>query len=233
MGEGEIFCGVDEIEVDLVGWSDNPYYTIYRMAVAGEYLEDTKDKARVEEVVRDVLKGGMQNALESVSYTFAINNVSRATTHQLVRTRVGAGFLQHSMRYNQQNFSYRMPQTIRDTDEWVSIRALMQKIHRHYERLVELDVPYQDARSILPIGTTTHIVASYNFRALKDFCSIRMCNNMQWEIHQVADLMAKRVKEVHPILGEALVCRCDALGKCAYYGVEDSCGRWGRRRDDE
>jgi thymidylate synthase ThyX len=51
--------------------------------------------------------------MEAISFTFLINNVARATTHQLVRTRVGASFAQNSGRVNDwRHKAWSCPETI-------------------------------------------------------------------------------------------------------------------------
>jgi thymidylate synthase (FAD) len=196
-------------------------------------LTSSESRALMETAVKEQLKGGLQLPLEAVSYTFAIGNVSRTCTHQIVRTRVGAGFSQQSLRWrNVEGFNFRMPATIFEDDRLFDMVneyiTLARRIHRE---LVDADIPYQDARFVIPMGMTTHLIATYNYRALRDFCATRLCNMVQWEINEVAKLMKKQVTQVHPILGEALMPRCEMIGKCTFAGWEKKCEEREYERD--
>jgi thymidylate synthase ThyX len=56
----------------------------------------------------------LQQVLEGVTFDFCIDGVSRAFTHQNVRTRLGAGFMQHGGRDNDwRHRAWTMPETMR------------------------------------------------------------------------------------------------------------------------
>lgn len=56
----------------------------------------------------------LQQVLEGVTFDFVIDGVSRAFTHQNVRTRLGAGFMQHGGRDNDwRHRAWTMPETMR------------------------------------------------------------------------------------------------------------------------
>ena len=61
-------------------------------------LFDELDEAAIHRVLRTVITSGHTSTLEHASYTFAIDGVSRAMTHQLVRHRL-ASYNQQSQRY--------------------------------------------------------------------------------------------------------------------------------------
>jgi thymidylate synthase (FAD) len=225
--EGKLFRGTDRIEVELINHTEHPHQSIYRMVEAVEAFTPEITSGKCTRDVEEVLGGGLQTALESVSYTFGINNISRATTHQLVRSRIGAGFSQQSFRYNRiSNFNVRVPESVVQADCYHQFADIVDLSRSLYELMVEKDVPYEDARAICPIGTTTHIIATYTLRALMDLCHQRLCNQVQWEIHEVVNLMAAEVKKVHTYIGEALVCKCDKTKVCMFAGWEDSCGKY-------
>lgn len=200
---------------------------VFIPVISNDDTEYDVDLAKSYVATDKVLSGGLQVALESVSYTFGINNISRATTHQLVRTRVGAGFSQQSFRFDRiSNFNVRMPDSICHSPYNLDFLRQVEEARKIYDKLVEKDVPYEDARAVCPIATTTHIIATYNYRALRDLCAQRLCNQVQWEIHEVVKLMKDAVTEVDEQLGEALKCKCDVLGKCTFLGLGENCGKW-------
>jgi len=97
-----------------------------------------------------------------------------------------------------------------------------------------LGIPFQDARSILPLSTQTFIIASYDFLALKGFLANRLCRNSQHEIHTVAKLMLAEVRRVFPLLAKYMVSHCDRAKKCLYHGkLFEPCGKWPREYNRE
>jgi thymidylate synthase (FAD) len=72
--------------------------------------------------------------------------------------------------------------------------------YEHYYRLLELGVPEEDARYVLPNGVNTNIVVTMNARELYNFFALRLCSRAQWEIRLVAWRMLEEVKKIHPRL---------------------------------
>jgi thymidylate synthase (FAD) len=75
-------------------------------------------------------------------------------------------------------------------------------VQRLNERGVKGEAANQDARFLLPNAAETKIIVTMNARELQHFFRLRCCNRAQWEIHDMADLMLKRVKKVSPVLFE-------------------------------
>lgn len=150
----------------------------------------------------DKLKGmGHESPLEHVSFTFAIEGVSRTLTHQLVRHRI-ASYSQKSQRYVSENdFEYIVPPSIaRDSQAKEKFENLMCTIRQAYNELASMDIPKEDARYVLPNATETKIIVTMNARSLFNFFSLRCCTHAQWEIRQLANLMLAEVQKVAPIL---------------------------------
>ena len=66
--------------------------------VGAAELMETMSEERMHSVLSTIMASGHFSTLEHVSYTFAIDGVSRARTHQLGRHRL-ASFNQQSQRY--------------------------------------------------------------------------------------------------------------------------------------
>lgn len=119
----KIKYGPEGIEVSLEHWSgeadDNLLSTLYSMAQANwgdsPCREDARPHPSAMKFVEDMFAGRkLQNPLEIVSFSFCVNNISRACTHQLVRSRVGAMFMQHGGRDNDwRHRDFRCPETVR------------------------------------------------------------------------------------------------------------------------
>lgn len=145
---------------------------------------------------------------EHASFTFAIEGISRACSHQLVRHRL-ASYSQQSQRYvgEEQGFAYIMPPDIREkTDLKAQFVHLMEEALKSYRMLVEnfvkqgksVESAREDARFVLPNAVETKIVVTMNSRELLHFFRQRLCNRAQWEIRGMALAMLKLVKPVAP-----------------------------------
>ena len=178
--------------------------------VSAAELEETMSDEDVRRLVRGMVKSGHHSALEHASFTFAIDGVSRACTHQLVRHRV-ASYNQQSQRYV--NFSvadgFVVPPSIAANPEAEGIfLQAMDQARAAYDRLVELGLAegrgkesvQEDARFVLPNAAETKIVVTMNARELRHFFQVRCCNRAQWEIRALAWQMRGVLKELAPAL---------------------------------
>jgi thymidylate synthase (FAD) len=153
-----------------------------------------------EKVLGRIVGMGHHSVVEHASFTFSVEGVSRALTHQLVRHRI-ASFSQQSQRYvSLDSPTYVVPETVAADPELNALyEETMDTIWEAYRRLGE-KVPAEDARYVLPNGCTTNITVTMNARELLHFFSLRCCNRAQWEIRQMADVMLILCKEVSPTI---------------------------------
>ncbi len=133
----------------------------------------------VTRLVRGLVRSGHMSALEHASFTFAVDGISRACSHQLVRHRV-ASYSQQSQRYVRfdSEGGFVMPPSIAGSVEAQAVfLEAMENARRSYERLVELGLAegrtsesvYEDARFVLPNAAETKIVVTMNARELRHF----------------------------------------------------------------
>lgn len=136
---------------------------------------------------------------EFVEYKFLINNVTRAFTHQFVRTRTGS-YAQQTMRVlDVGGWTYDTGPTIAD-NEGVneSYKSCMQKIDATYRHAISNGAAIEDARGVLPTNIHTNIVAKFDLRTLADTARKRASGRTQGEYRTVRDLMLSEVLRVHP-----------------------------------
>ena len=171
----------------------------YSKKGASRLLEEI-DEQKAGKAISEITGMGHHSVIEHAYYTFSVEGVSRALTHQLVRHRI-ASFSQQSQRYvSLKDPSYVTPPSIaQDPELKEEFEALMQSAWDCYRRLSE-KVPAEDARYVLPNACTTNITVTMNARELWHFFSLRCCNRAQHEIRQVADEMLRQVKQVSPSL---------------------------------
>lgn len=176
-----------KINVELLYHTNHPQRAVataarlcYSAVGAADLIESMSDE-QVEKILKIILAGGHSSALEHASYTFAVEGVSRALTHQLVRHRL-ASYNQQSQRYVQvkDGLNFVKPQSVKDNAEASEVfDAAIKNCEEAYEKLVEAGVPKEDARFILPNAAETKIVITMNIRELLHFFSLRCCNRAQ------------------------------------------------------
>lgn len=154
-----------------------------------------------ERVLSRIVGMGHHSVIEHAVFTFSVEGVSRALTHQLVRHRV-ASFSQQSQRYvSMERASYVVPHTVEGDPEAMALfESTMDSIWDAYRRLESMGIPPEDARYLLPNGCTTNITITMNARELLHFFSLRCCNRAQWEIREMADRMLEICREVSPVI---------------------------------
>ncbi len=184
--------------------------------------------------IEDVVRSGHTSPVEHVSLTFAIEGVSRALTHQLVRHRI-ASYSQQSQRYvDGSGFDYILPPAIAsNSGSREKFEQCMEMIGDAYRELREMLIvagrtstqASEDARFVLPQAAETRIVVSMNCRSLLNFFEERCCARAQWEIRHMANKMLKLAKEAVPVVFAAAGAKCERLGYCPE-GEKFTCGRY-------
>jgi thymidylate synthase (FAD) len=173
----------------------------YAPVGAAELLEHMSDEA-VRKVLRTVITSGHTSTLEHASYTFAIDGVSRAMTHQLVRHRL-ASYNQQSQRYvtYADGPTFVVPPSVAADD---AARELFDDAcaaaFASYRALLDAGVPAEDARYLLPNAMETKIVVTMNVRELLHFFELRCCKRAQWEIRELALEMVRLAEPTAPYI---------------------------------
>lgn len=161
-----------------------------------------QDGARREALLAKILSVGHLSTLEHVSFSFGIEGISRACSHQLVRHRL-ASYSQQSQRYvsHKQRFSAVTPPSIAKQPELMALfDAALAQMHEVYGQLMEAGIPAEDARFVLPNAAETKLVMTMNARELLHFFALRCCRRAQWEIRALAVEMLRQVRAVSPRL---------------------------------
>ena len=170
--------------------------------VGAAELMETMPPERVESVLSTIMSSGHFSTLEHASYTFAVDGVSRALTHQLVRHRI-ASFNQQSQRYVKFTGEVAVvkPQSVAGNEaaEAVFDEAIAAAVDA-YHKLLDLGVAAEDARYLLPNAAESKIVITMNVRELLHFFSLRCCNRAQWEIRDMAHRMLELARPTAPCI---------------------------------
>lgn len=141
----------------------------------------------------------LRSSWEFIDFHFQINGVTRAFTHQFVRTRT-ASYAQQAQRVvDLSNAEVLMPPLVaadpQAADLW---NAAINTIQSTYQQLQSRGIPNQDCRGIVPTNILTNICAKINLRTLADLVGKRQNLRAQGEYAEVVKEMAARVLEVMP-----------------------------------
>jgi flavin-dependent thymidylate synthase len=217
------------MQVKLINYTQNALETLL-------YTKNTRLQAvaSIEEVIAwsdekklkelDYMLKTIQSSWEFVDYTFEITGVSRAFTHQLVRTRDGS-YAQQSQRTvdMSDSFEFVYPDNIPEHDEhhgrqspYSVFKDIVEETKENYKELLELGVPPQDARSILPTNTATNIIAKFDLRTLSHMAKTRLCTRTQGEYQKIFKAMKAEVVKVHPWAEKFIRVYCSSVGVCQF-----------------
>lgn len=185
-------------------------------------LFDDMSEENIEKALLRIVGMGHLSVIEHANFTFSVQGVSRALTHQLVRHRI-ASYSQQSQRYvSMDKAEYVIPLSIAsDSEARKEYEKLMDRIWQSYALLSE-KVPKEDARYVLPNACHTNITVTMNARELWHFFTLRCCRRAQWEIRKLAWLMLQETRAISPILFENSGPAC-IRGPCPE--GEYSCGK--------
>lgn len=218
-----------QLKVSLLSFTPEPENLVAlsaRLCYSPVGVEELKEKLSEDEkerLINILRESGHTSPFEHASFTFAVEGISRACSHQLVRHRI-ASYSQQSQRYvsEVEGFEYIIPPLLREDPEIreIFIKA-MEHAHRSYCKLIEKlekkgirgEKARQDARFVLPNAAETKIIITMNARELHHFFSLRLCNRAQWEIRELATEMLRLVRGVAPLLFRDAGPHC-LRGKC-------------------
>lgn len=171
------------------------------------------------------MKDTIQSSWEFVDYTFEISGVTRAFTHQLVRTRT-ASFAQESMRTIDAS-DHEVINTVEEcTIGHIAFKNTAESVMTSYEAMVGTGVPIQDARGILPTNISTSIIVKVNLRTVHDMGLLRLCFRTQGEYQRAFKLMRECIVEVHPWAAQFIKVHCAWYGTCAFPRYKECPVKW-------
>ena len=215
-----------KLKVILLRYTPDPEETVAmaaKLCYSPSDIESLKEKIETKDqkaFVEKLVKMGHMSPIEHPTFTFAIEGISRACSHQLVRHRL-ASYSQQSQRYVSERgqgsgvrgqdvtFDYIVPPSIAQDKEAKKIfENFMVDAQKAYDILIEKlnnkgvsgESANQDARFVLPNAAETKIMVTMNARELLHFFRQRCCERAQWEIRQMSEEMLKLVKKVAPMI---------------------------------
>jgi len=149
------------------------------------YDSDTTDPLKNEKRIKHLMRVKHLSTLRHAIATFRVEGISRACSHQFVRSK-HLDFLQRSQRYcSEEDFDYVNPVThaglMRDVFDEMMIDA-----QYRYSTLIESGMKKEDARMVLPNAATTELIVTASLQGWVDFVNLRCQKAAQQEIRTVA-----------------------------------------------
>lgn len=232
------------LQVELLAHTPEPLsliYAAFRQCYHAGFVAEMWPKLLAGEIpaekqaefVLGVVESGHVSPIEHVSFTFAVQGISRALTHQLVRHRI-ASYSQQSQRYvDGSGFNYILPPAIAKNAKAKErflrciedIGEAYREIKAELEAAGRKEKAKEDARFLLPQAAETRIVLTMNCRSLLNFFEHRCCVRAQWEIRAMAEAMLGECRNVLPVVFASAGARCERLKYCPE-GERFTCGRY-------
>lgn len=170
----------------------------------GRDATDGEGGKEADRLIRHIIRSKHTSTLEHISYTFAIEGLSRSALTQLTRHR-HFSFSVQSQRYvrfgsedRTGGFDYVIPPMFSESDTALFAEH-MERAQEIYNMLRAAGVPPEDARFVLPNAAVTNLVLSGNLRTILEFYSKRKHGRgAQWEIANLAEQMRTEIVEEDP-----------------------------------
>lgn len=209
------------MEVKLIDWQDDALdlllYTKATRLQGAQTLEDIRGKSndwKMEQLgyMRDTIK----SSWEFARYVFEIRDVSRAFTHQFVRTRSQAYAQESHRAVDLSDVGYLIPKGLdySSRSEYESIWR--QELDTYHYLVNTKGVPQQDARNLIGTGALTNIIVGTDLRTLHQTAEVRLCVRTQGEYQEVFREMKDAVCVVHPWAEDFIQVFCVNHGTCCF-----------------
>jgi thymidylate synthase (FAD) len=184
----------------------------YRSWEPGLNPNVTRVRTDQAEYFANILRAQHGSVLEHANYSFALRNVSRVFTHELVRHRAGSAFSQESLRYVRlTEIGFRVPPVLEPVrDQVVNLVEQLEEFQASAAEALGIDdegVPFHvkkevtsALRRLAPIGLSTDIVWTANVRTLRHVIEMRTAPGAEEELRLVFDEIARTMQAEAPNL---------------------------------
>jgi thymidylate synthase (FAD) len=189
----------------------------YRSWEPGLNPNVTRVRTDRDEYFANILRSAHGSVLEHANYSFALRNVSRVFTHELVRHRAGSAFSQESLRYVRlTEIGFRVPPALEPVrDQVISIVEQLEEFQVSAADQLGIDeegLPFHvkkeitsALRRLAPIGLSTDIMWTANARTLRHVIEMRTAEGAEEELRIVFDQVARLMQAEAPGLFQDFV----------------------------
>jgi thymidylate synthase (FAD) len=174
----------------------------YRSWEPGLNPNVTRVRTDEREYFENILRAQHGSVLEHANYSFALRNVSRVFTHELVRHRAGSAFSQESLRFVRlTDIGFRVPPALEPVrDQVINLVEQLEEFQvtaAETLRIGEEGIPFHvkkeitsALRRLAPIGLSTDIIWTANVRTLRHVIEMRTAPGAEEELRLVFDVIA-------------------------------------------
>lgn len=214
------------MKVSLIDITNNPIekiYKAYRICYSKDSWDNIKIKSEKEmcDFIVPLMMEQHTSPLEHVSFSFAIEGISRACLAQLTRHRTFKFNVQSQRYISGEFFEFVMPDLsyIKNKNKRMEAELFFDEnfafAKDDYEKLIYLGVKKEDARAILPQATTCNLIVTMDLNNFRNFLRQRKCIHAQKEIRELAFTMIDLLKPHIPFVDyKVLLCEQGLCSKC-------------------
>ncbi len=207
------------MKVSLLRCTENGVDLVAKSARVSGVPADMSDDA----IVKMILENDYSSALEHISFTFDIADITVALSRELLEHRI-ASHTARSTRYQEErDFGYYVPKEFdRKPEAKASYHETMKTIADAYKELRDMGVSRESSRHLLPMGAHTNYIRTVNARSLINFLGLRLCVRASPEIRELAKKLHGIVVEKYPQVFENIDCRGWNMAACPENKVRDN-----------
>ncbi len=207
------------MKVKLLKYTKGGVKLIAHSARVSGVPEDVPD----EEVVRMIVENDYTSALEHISFTFDLQEISIALSRELLEHRI-ASHTARSTRYIEEgDFGYYIPKEFKKDKEILQLyKDTMTHLSKTYKKIRNMGATRESTRHVLPLGAHTNYIWTVNARSLINFLGLRLCVRAAPEIKELARRVHKLVVDIYPEIFKDIGCRAQNLAVCPENEVRDS-----------
>lgn len=214
------------MKVSLIDITNNPIekiYKAYRICYSKDSWDNIKIKSEKEmcDFIVPLMMEQHTSPLEHVSFSFAIEGISRACLAQLTRHRTFKFNVQSQRYVDGKNFDFVMPNLdyVKHFSSKIQAKDIIEDVFKDlselYDELITLGVKKEDARAILPQATTCNLIVTMDLNNFRNFLRQRKCIHAQKEIRELAFTMIDLLKPHIPFVDyKVLLCEQGLCSKC-------------------
>ncbi len=182
----------------------------YRSWEPGLNVNVTKVRTDQRDYLRNILKSSHGSVLEHANYSFALRNVSRVATHEIVRHRAGAAYSQESLRYVRLvDIGFRVPAALEPLrQECLELVERLEEFQVSAAQKLKIDddgIPFHvkkevtsALRRLAPIGLSTDLILTMNLRTLRHVIEMRTDPGAEEELRLIFGRLGEIMVEEAP-----------------------------------
>jgi thymidylate synthase (FAD) len=169
----------------------------YRSWEPGLNPNVTKVREEPKAYFENILKSAHGSVLEHANYSFALHNVSRVATHEIVRHRAGCAYSQESLRYVRLvDIGFRVPPALEPLrQQCIELVERLEEFQVEAAKTLGLDeqgIPFQvkkevtsALRRLAPMGLSTDLIMTMNLRTLRHVVEMRTAPGAEEEMRLI------------------------------------------------